>query len=460
MNYSKNSWMKGMPRGQQPVLAATAAAVLMLAAVIAITPGCKTISRLTGATEKADQRVAQLQELQLKVMRFADEYVGGVIEPVTMFQLETQDATERERAQSWKLSQATAAYTIASGPNPVTNALDLVVLATLSRMVLEDTWVQEKYGERAIPIRDAHRRLEPRAWSLVSEILTEAQVQQLHKVIDDWRERNPQVRAVSYVHFKDFAKSIGRPTAGESQSPGNLFSFLGLDPLSTLDPAVQEITQTRQLAERTIYYAQRTPTLLDMQIERLTYQLAAMPETRALLADVDRVSIAAQAAGNVATELPEFLAREREAAIRQFMQELAAQQQQMLALVTELKGALEAGTATSDSVQGTLRGIDALLGRFDKKGEEAPAPATPAKPFDIVDYANAAREFAATAKQLESLVVQLNAGAPQVGDLAERTVRDMRALVDLAFWRLVVLILVLIAGVLAATLAYRFVGRR
>ena len=34
--------------------------------------------------------------------------------------------------------QSTAAYTIASGPNPVVNALDMIVLATLSRMVVED----------------------------------------------------------------------------------------------------------------------------------------------------------------------------------------------------------------------------------------------------------------------------------------------------------------------------------
>ena len=36
-----------------------------------------------------------------------------------------------------------------------------------------------------------------------------------------------------------------------------------------LDPAVREITQSRELAERAIYYMQRTPDLLDMQIERL-----------------------------------------------------------------------------------------------------------------------------------------------------------------------------------------------
>ncbi|HSL68985.1 MAG TPA: hypothetical protein VK864_02020, partial [Longimicrobiales bacterium] len=365
--------------------------MLLAATVMGVPSGCGLISKMTGAEAKAQAQATKLQELQLKVMRFADEYVGAIGEPIQRFQQETPDVAERLAAQNWRLSQATSAYTIATGPNPVTNALDLVVLATLSRMVIEDSWVQEAYGERASPIRDAHRALEPGAWSLVSEILTESQVQELHQVIDDWRQEHPHVRAVAYVYFRDFARAVGRPRPGESQSGGNLFSLLGLDPLSTLDPAVQEITQTRYLAERTIYYLQRAPKLLDMQVERLTYQIVAMPETRAALQDVNRVSLAAEAAGQVAADLPEFISHEREAVIRQFMQELAAQQQQMLALVGALRSALEAGTATSDSVQGTLRGIDTLLGRFDKKRGEQTAPATPARPFDIADYANAAR---------------------------------------------------------------------
>ena len=452
-----STWPLACRQLRRPVLAAN---LLVLVCIMMVAAGCGFMRKLTGAEAKAEAQATQLQELQLNVMRFADEYAGGIGEPVQRFQVETEDAAERLAAQNWRLSQATSAYTIATGANPVTNALDMVVLATLSRMVMEDSWVQEKYGERAVPIRDAHRKLEPGAWALVSEFLTETHVQQLHQVIDEWRERNPQVRAVAYVYFKDFARAVGHPRPGESQSAGSLFSFIGLDPLSTLDPAVQEITQTRYLAERTIYYLQRSPKLLDMQIERLAYQIAAMPETRGALQDVNRVSLAAEAAGNVAGQLPELLAREREAIIHQFMQELAAQQQHMLALVSELKGALEAGTATSDSVRGTLRGLDTLFDRFQKK-DTAPAPATqPRKRFEIADYANAAREFAATAKQLESLVLQLNAGAPQVSDLVQRTVSDMRALVDFTFWRLVVLVLVLIAGVFAATLAYRFVGRR
>jgi hypothetical protein len=229
--------------------------------------------------------------------------------------------------------------------------------------------------------------------------------------------------------------------------------------MSSLDPAVQEITQTRYLAERAIYYLQRAPKLLDLQVERLAYQMAAMPETRALLQDVNRVGLAAEAAGKLAEGLPEAVAHEREAAIRQFMAELAVQQQQMLALVSEVTGALEAGTATSDSLQGTVRGIDSLLGRFDTSGEQALPPATPAKPFDIADYANAAREFAATARQLESLIAHLDSSAPRAGSLAQRTVADLRVFVDFVFWRLVLVILILVTAVLAAAVAFRIVGR-
>ena len=420
--------------------------------------GCNLISKMTGKQAEAEAQAAKLQELQLKVMRFADEYAGGISEPIMRFQIETQDTVERLAAQNWRLSQATSAYTIATGPNPITNALDLVVLATLSRMVMEDSWVGEKYGERAAPLRDAHRALEPGAWALVADLIAESQIQQLHEVIDEWRRRNPNVRAVANVHFNDFARTVGRPRPGEAQSGGSLFALIGLDPLGNLDPAVQEIAQTRYLAERTIYYLQRAPKLLDMQVERLTFQFFALPETRAWLSDLQRVSLASEAIGNVAQELPDVVAREREAIIRQFMQELGAQQQQMLALVTEVKGALEAGTATSDSLQGTLRGIDTLLVRFDK-GEEPSTPATPAKPFDIADYASAAREFTATAKQLESLVAQLNAGAPGIDQLAQRTTANLSDLIDRAFWRLVVLIVVVVVATLLAVLTYRIVSR-
>jgi hypothetical protein len=419
--------------------------------------GCSVFNRSSGADKAAAKRADDLQELQLKVMRFADEYVGGVVEPIQSFQQTTNDAGERLGAQNWKLSQATSAYTIASGPNPIVNALDMVVLATLSRMVAEDAWVGERFGERAVPLRDAHRRLEPRARQLLANVLTDAQSAQLQQLIDDWRARNPNVRAVAYVHFSDFARSVGRPTAGEAESKGGLFQLLRFDPLGDLDPAVREITQSRQLAERTIYYAQRAPNLIDMEIERLSYQLASMPETKRMLADADHFGGAAASAARLADDLPAVLAREREAAIQQFMDAVNAQTTEMRGLMTELRGTLEAGTATSASLNATIRSFDQLMGRFDKPRPEG---APPRRPFDITDYTAAAAEFARTANELERLVADIERGTPALAESAGRAATDLQNVIDHLLWRVLLIGLLLLAAALVTALAYRGIARR
>src|SRR5215510_9231422 len=209
-------------------------------ATCAMLVACNVLPSVRGSKEAAQNADAQrLQLLQLQVMRFADEYAGRLVDPVTQFKRDTSVPEERLAAQSWLLSQTNSAYTIASGPNPSVNALDMIVLATLSRMVAEDSFVAERFGERAVPLRDAHRALEPRAWTLVQEILTEEQREKLRQVLEEWRARNPQVRSVAYIHFHDFAKSLGHPTAEEAKAPGSLFGLIGIDPLSKLDPAVR-----------------------------------------------------------------------------------------------------------------------------------------------------------------------------------------------------------------------------
>jgi len=430
-----------------------AALPALLAALLCAS--CSTIRGMMPKQKQAQQQATELQQVQLEVMRFADEYASRVGEAVERVQLEVVSPEERLAGHNWRLSQATASYTIASGPTPIVNALDMVVLATLSRMVADDHFVTEVYGPRARPLQVAHERMEPQAWALVQGVLTSEQQQHLRQVIDDWRAKHPQVRSVAYIHFTDFAKSIGR--YADTERPGSVFALLGLDPLSNLDPAVQEIAQTRQLAERTIYYMQRAPNLLDMQIERLTYQLAVMPETKQLLADTDAFGAAATSASTLANQMPQLVARERQAAIAQVMDSLNSQQAQTRQLLTELRGALEAGTQTSDSINGTIRSIDAMMARFDKPKPAASTP--PGKAFDIAEYAATARELAGAAQQLQALVVQLDTSAGGVQRLTTSLAVDAGNIVDHAFWRGVQLIIVLVASILVAMLVYRYVAR-
>lgn len=419
---------------------------------------CSTIRQTLHIQDQSSKRSEQLQVLQLRSMRFADEYVGSIVQPIRYFQASTDDATDRLAAQNWLLSQATAAYTIASGPSPVVNAVDMVVLATLSRMVIDDAWSSERFGERAAALRDTYHRLEPLAQELAQEALPPDQVAELRQIIAKWRAQNPHVTAISFVHFRDVAGSIAQSAAG-GESGSGLFSLLGLDPLSGLDPAVREIARTRELAERTIYYAQRVPNLLDMQVERLTYEFATTPEMKRLLANADGVSNAASTTGRVIGELPALLSREREAAIRQFMDAVTAQTSHTRELTADLKAALEAGTAASDALTVSIRAFDQLMARFDKPPPTG-APQTPGRPFNITEYTEAAGEIARAAKELQGLIAGVDRDDGPLILAADRATAALRGTIEHAYWLLARLIGILLVGALAAALAYRGIARR
>jgi hypothetical protein len=436
-----------------PRALAAAAAVLALC-------DCSMIRQVFHTGSQPSKQAEQLQLLQLRCQRFADEYVGSIVPPIRRFQVSTDNAVDRLDSQNWMLSQATAAYTIASGPSPVVNVVDLVVLATLSRMVIDDEWVGERFGERAAALRDVYRRLEPIALQLADGAIPPDQIAALQRAIVEWRAQNPHVTAISYVHFRDVASSIGRPTGGGSDSFSGLFNMLGLDPFSSLDPAVREITQSRELAERTIYYAQRVPNLLDMQVERLSFEFATMPETKHLLADADSISGAASIAGRVIGEFPGVLAGEREAAIRQFMDAINVETMKLRQLSIDVRAALEAGTATSNSLNTTIRSFDQMVAGFEKPAPAGGPVQSPGRPFDITEYTAAAAEITRAAGELQQLIAGVDHGSPDLVRAADHATATLRDLVDHAYWRVVQLIGLLLLGGLGVALAYRGIVRR
>jgi hypothetical protein len=414
---------------------------------------CTLINNMNPRHKEAQQHAQEIQQLQLTVMRFADEYVGRTRAAIDDFQVGLQDPEERLLTQSWKVGQAEAAYTIASGPNAVTNALDMVVLATLSRMVMDDTWVPEQFGPRAIPVQRTYQSVEADAWHLLDGVLSAGQVQRLHQVIDQWRAQHPKVRAVSYVHFRDFAGAVGAPAPGEEQTPGNLFAFIGIDPFSGLDPAVQEIAQTRQLAERTIYYMQRTPDLLDMQVLKLTYQIAVMPESRSVLDDAGRLSLVGSASDRLARTLPDLMDKEREALVKQLMQALNDQSATLGPLVEQLRAALQAGTDTANAVHGALQTAFQITSQFATPPGAPSQP--PGPPFDIRQYTDMLRQATATAKEINTLADQADRLTPALRLATQDAAGRANQVLNHLFVLLVLLVFVVAAAVVLARLAYR-----
>jgi hypothetical protein len=387
--------------------------------------------------------------------------VGRIVGPLNTQQARTADVHERLDAQNWKVSQATAAYINASESNPVTGTVDMIVLAVLSRMVVEDDQRGGPARLRSASLRETHEKLEREAWELGGSIMDEQQREQLRNAIHAWRAANPDVRAVALVHFADVSQILASDQKG-FMSRG-LLGFISIDSTWGLDPAVREIAQTRQVVQRSIYYAQRAPQLLDMQVERLTYQLAAMPETRSLLLNVDRTADAAQRAGRLADVLPAVVAQEREAAIDQMMGQLGLQQAKLRALVQDLHGMLDAGTVTSSSLNTTIQSLDSLVARFKPGTPPVNAAADPrapavAKPPLISQYADALRELANTTEELQKLVVTLDDRSGGVERLVHSASADAKELARYLLVLILLLTLGLAAIIVAAVLATRRIG--
>ena len=429
-------------------------AVRLLAFVlIAQLAGCSLLDQYSPSKREARKQAQQLQALQLTVMRFADEFVGRTGQAIASAQSDSESPEDRLLTQNWRVQQATAAYTIASGPNPLGNAVDMVSLVALNRMMLEETWVTDRFGARIKPVQETYQRLETDAWNILDPVLSDAQIARLKEIMARWRADHPEVRTVSYVHFQDLADSVGAGQSGGDAQGGGLFSMLGIDPFSSLDPAVREISQSRALAERTIYYLQRAPQLLDMQIVRLTYQFAVMPESQALLADAQRVSLVGSASDQLVQRLPSLLDRQREALIAQLVGVLQQESASVSALTTNLRSTLEAGTDTAKAVHGTLDVVERITGQFTGK------PATPAAekgpPFDIRNYTEMLREATAASRELDALAQRTDSLLPVLRVATQDTASRVDGILNHLFWLAVLLILVATATVLLATLAYR-----
>jgi hypothetical protein len=113
---------------------------------------------------------------------------------------------------------------------------------------------------------------------------------------------------------------------------------------------------SRILGERAIYFAERTPMLLDLQTRALGAAVADIPETRSVLANANRVGESAPSLAETAAMLPDTFSKKREATIQQLLTAMEQQQGVMRELVVEVRQSLEAVPKASDSIRACSTG--------------------------------------------------------------------------------------------------------
>jgi hypothetical protein len=365
--------------------------------------------------------------LQQQVMRFADTYVATIAQACDDVGAKATNSNVRLAALRWKLGQATAAYNNATGQNPAVNTLDMLVLVSMARMVIESNGV-ETYGDTVRPLLDAQIDMESNAWTMAGGVLKPSQQKELRDLINEWRTKNPNQRYIGAIRFREFVSALGKAPAQASSSPTSIFSLLYLDPLAGLDPTAAAIEETRELGERAMYYSQRMPALLSWQVEVLAYQLAEQPESKQVLDDANRLAASADVFAKTAQQLPQ--------------------------LVNDTRSTLDSASAAATNINAAIQSLTAFV-QYVSPTNASPVSTTNSKPFNVLDYGMAASQIGAAANNLNALLASANQSAPQIEKLSQQATADADRVVKHIFWLALALIFILLAGSVLAGLAYR-----
>jgi hypothetical protein len=184
-----------------------------------------------------------------------------------------------------------------------------------------------------------------------------------------------------------------------------------------------------------------------------------MPESKALLADAQRVSLLGSASDQLVQTLPAMLDRQREALLAQLVGVLKEQSATVSALTTNLRSTLEAGTETANAVHGTLDVVERITGQF--AGKPATPTAEKGPPFDIRNYTEMLREATTASHELDALAARTDSLLPVLRVASQDTANShARYRIPCSCVSQTGGALIWAAAVLLGALAYRRLSRR
>lgn len=398
-------------------------------------------------------------EVQEQLLRSADIFLVGMT--ISAEQLRRDGAPiSQVELQTLKISYTTTILALVTGPNALTNLLDLIVLITRSRLIVETYWLPKVYGETARPFLDICREVETQLWQVAASFLAAAQQEELRQTIHTLHQQDSNSQTLLPAQALNFVTEGAKVSQKRRSEPSSVFSLLMLDPLSGLDPATRELAETRLFGERVLFIAHWMPNLLRWEMELFTVKTMELPQLQQMLTASTQLAAAADRFSQVTAQLPTLLSTERE----QLLGALKEQETGLSALAKDVQQTLATGGQMADSTNLTLKTFQEVMARFNS-GPQDPN----AEPFRIQAYTNAAARIQAAATELVALLQALDglAGSPHLAQvsaqfnvLTQQAQTSGREVVDYAFHKALLLILFGCGAVLATVLISRVLSAR
>lgn len=222
------------------------------------------------ADAAANSGSVPLIEMDITNKVFIEWYLSRLGQAAEQIITGNPSAEARREASLLRFMQGTSAYAIGAGPNAYVQLLDLVALITLERIQwIEEGRAREIFGDRAGILEGALQDSYERVLRRAETYMTPEEVAHLDEVIRGWRERNPGLRALSFIRMADFAHELAVSMGTYQQQRGIL---------ARIAETNREIDEARLLGERALYLGERSPLLLGWRVEAIVSDLMTHPD--------------------------------------------------------------------------------------------------------------------------------------------------------------------------------------
>jgi hypothetical protein len=414
-------------------------------------PSKKSRSAKTTAAE-SDLRKTQ-QQVQSQLMSFADRFFAGTFQAAWELQEALPTPQARQDAATERLTALLVTTDIAAGPNPGSALLDMAVYVTLKRMVWEDYWGPQVYGDAAANMIDAYRIMEADIWEVAAGVYSPEELADLRRVIEEWRAKHPDQVSIGSMRLAELSDSRQISQLVEAGKPGGL--------LAPVKEANRNIEEMRMLAERMVFMLNRMQLSVNLQLDIVFANLANQPEVQGVLTDTHTFADVADRVGTSFSSLVDGLPEERAAAIDQvfagvseererIFNQIGSEEEGVRPAVAEVRQLVEAATLLSQEGRETIQTVDAMITGMAERRRPGH------KKFDILEYQATVQDTTVLAREalpilaaLERIIESpgfeqnLPAVVASANALEEEVINQI---VDRLFLRVLLLILVFFAA--------------
>ena len=318
--------------------------------------------------KKAEKKKFVITEAQLQshLMSFADRFASVL--SMVIAQFESQNPVEKTRYEVLELItfSLSHAYIIAGESDPDVALLDMMSMVTLGRIIFEEEGPSQ-YGEVMAPVIRGYQKAEADINKIAAKVLNPNQMYNLMSIIRHWRKENTGVKFFPLVRFSNFAADRRESTLTRAEDPEGLFE--------SVESASEAVEEMRLLAERGMYLATRMPQLWGLFGDLWLTRWMNNADLQKTLSDVQQLSQGTASLASIAEKLPDQIAKEREAAIKQAISEISAERKATLEALLDEERRIEdrliahmietmerAERQGKQLVDHTVRGLAILIG--------------------------------------------------------------------------------------------------